>query len=250
MRLSIFALLLLSNLVCAAPANVDAFAPVFELAGIRLLCEQSAPLLRRGLSEQQQAQLGEAFAADALCLDLAKHLAGRFDQAQLQQIQAVLGSPIAKRFSAMERAVGADGGEALSRYRAQLAQRPPRQDRVVLVRRLDAAAHTTTLAGLLRYEVGKTQALLALMARGETLDEQAMSEQTAGQASALMASSAEAVESFMLYAYRQMPSAQLAEYTALYQQPAVARLLEGCTEVLPRLFAERRTALRKAAAKR
>ncbi|MDA7086980.1 hypothetical protein PH586_11350 [Pseudomonas sp. SA3-5] len=250
MRLSFIALLLISNLAHAAPASVDAFAPVFELAGIRLLCEQSAPLLRRGLSERQQAQLGEAFAADALCLDLAKQLADRFDQAQLRQIQRLLGSPIAKRFSAVERAVGADGGEALTRYRVQLAQRPPRQDRMVLVRRLDAAAHTTSLAGLLRYEVGKTQALLALMARGETLDEQAMSEQTAGQASALMTSSAAAVESFMLYAYRQMPSAQLAEYTMLYEQPVVVQLLEGCTELLPGLFAERRTALRKAAAKR
>lgn len=250
MRLSIFALLLLSNLVCAAPASVGAFAPVFELAGIRLLCEQSSPLLQRGLSEQQQAQLGDAFAADALCLDLAKQLAGRFDQAQLLQIQSALGSPLAKRFSTQERVVGADGGEALASYRLQLVQRPPRQERVALVRRLDAAAHTTTLAGLLRYEVGKTQALLALMARGETLDEQAMSEQTADQATALLASSAEAVESFMLYAYRRMPSAQLAEYTSLYEQPAVVRLLESCTQVLPGLFAARRADLRTAAAKR
>lgn len=249
MRLSMFALLLISNLAYATPAKVEAFAPVFELAGIRLLCEQSAPLLTRGLNEQQQAQLGEAFAADALCLDLARQLAGTFDQAVLQQIQGVLDSPVAQRFSEAERSVGEDGGAALASYRVQLAQRPPRKERLALVRRLDSAAHTTALASLLRYEVGKTQALLALMARDETLDEQALSDQTASQATALRASSVEAVESFMLYAYRQMPSAQLAEYAALYEQPMVKLLLESSVQVLPRLFAERRAVLRKAAAK-
>jgi hypothetical protein len=54
----------------------------------------------------------------------------------------------------------------------------------------------------------------------------------------------------MLYAYRRMPGAELAEYTALYEQPEVVRLLESCAQVLPRLFAARRADLRKAAAKR
>lgn len=247
MRLSLLVLLLISNLAYAEPGKVAAFAPVFELAGIRLLCEQSAPLLARGLSEQQQAQLGDAFAADALCQDLARQLAGTFDQAVLQQIQGVLDSPVARRLGAAERAVGQDGGAALASYRVQLAQRPPRAERLALVRRLDGAARTSELASLLRYEVGKTQTLLTLMARGDSLDEQGLSRQTASQAAALRASSTEAVESFMFYAYRQMPSAQLAEYAGLYEQPAVALLLERCVQVLPRLFAERRAMLRKAA---
>jgi hypothetical protein len=202
------------------------------------------------LSEQRQVQLGDAFAADALCQDLARQLADTFDQAALQQIQGLLDSPVARRFGAAERAVGEDGGAALASYRIQLAQRPPLAERLALVRRLDGAAHTSALASLLRYEVGKTQALLALMARSETLDEQALSRQTASQATALRASSVEAVESFMLYAYRQIPSAQLAEYAALYEQPMVRLLLESSAQVLPRLFAERRAALRKNAAKR
>jgi len=247
MRLSLLVLLLISNLALAAPGKVEAFAPVFELAGIRLLCEQSAPLLQRGLNKRQQAQLGDAFAADALCQDLARQLADTFDQARLQQIQGVLDSPLAQRFSAAERSVGEDGGVALASYRLQLAQRPPREERLALVRRLDSAAHTSELASLLRYEVGKTQALLALMARGDSLDEQALSRQTASQAVALRASSGEAVESFMLFAYRQMPSAQLAEYAALYEQPMVKLLLESSAQVLPQLFAERRAMLRKAA---
>ncbi|MCY1555181.1 hypothetical protein D9M68_918150 [compost metagenome] len=92
--------------------------------------------------------------------------------------------------------------------------------------------------------MGKTQALLALKARGETLDEQALSRQTATQAEALRTSSAKAVESFMLYAYRQMPSEQLAEYAALYEQAPVALLLESSVQVLPELFAARRAALK------
>lgn len=245
MRFILLALLLAASLAHAAPPKAEALVPLFELAGIRLLCEQSAPLLQRGLGPRRQAELGELFAADALCLDLARRLAGKFDQAQLEQARRLLGSPLAQRFSAAERAVGEDGGAALANYRAQLAERPPRAQRLALVRRLDAAAHTTTLAALLRYEVGKTQALLALKARGETLDEQALSSQTAAQAEALRVGSAEAVESFMLFAYRQMPSAQLAEYAALYEQPAVARLLESSVQALPQLFAERRAALRQ-----
>lgn len=245
MRLLLIALLLSSSLAHAAPPKVEAFAPVFELVGIRLLCEQSAPLVQRGLADKQQAQLAKVFAADGLCLDLAKRLAGKLDQVQLQQAHELLGSPLAQAFTAAERSVGEGGAEALAAYRQQLGERPPREDRLALVRRLDAAAHTTTLATLLRYEAGKTQALLALQARGDSIDEQALSSQTKAQEEALRVSSAEAVESFMLYAYRQMPSEQLAEYAALYEQPAVARLLDSSVQVLPELFAARRAQLQK-----
>jgi len=232
------------SLAHGAPPKADAFAPVFELAGIRLLCEQSAPLVQRGMAAAQQAALGQAFGADALCLDLARKLAGKLDQAQLDQARELLDSPLAQRFTEAERAVGEQGADELAAYRAQLAQRPPREERLALVRRLDAAAHTTALAALLRYEVGKTQALLALKARGETLDEQTLSRQTETQAAALRTSSAEAVESFMLYAYRRMPSDQLVAYAALYEQPPVAQLLESSVQALPEVFAERRAALR------
>lgn len=243
MRFILICLLSVVSLAHAAPPKAEAFAPLFELAGIRLLCEQSAPLLQRGLNEQQ-AELGRVFAADALCQDLAKRLVGTLDQAQLAHAQRLLDSPLARRFTAAERTVGEDGAEALTNYRAQLAARPPRPARLALVRRLDVAAHTTALAALLRYEVGKTQALLALKARGETLDEQALSKQTAAQAQALRASSAEGVESFMLYAYRQMPSEQLDEYAALYEQAAVQLLLDSSEQALPALFAERRALLK------
>ena len=85
MRLLMTLLCLAASLAHAAPPKAEAFAPLFELAGIRLICEQSAPLVQRGLGEQQQAQLARLFAADALCLDLAKRMATSFDQARLQQ---------------------------------------------------------------------------------------------------------------------------------------------------------------------
>jgi hypothetical protein len=229
----------------AAPPKAEAFAPIFELAGIRLLCEQTTPLVQRGLSDKQQAQLAKVFAADVLCLDLARRLAGKLDQAQLVEAQRLLESQVAQDFTAVERSVGEGGAKGLAAYRKQLLERPPREERLALVQRLDAAAHTTTLATLLRYEVGKTQALIAFRARGESIDEKALSSQTKSQEAALRASSAAAVESFMFYAYRQMPSEKLAEYTAVYEQPAVAQLLEGIVQVLPELFALRRGQLKK-----
>lgn len=245
MRVLIASLLFASGLVQAAPPKAEAFAPVFELAGIRLLCEQSAPLVQRGLEQAQQKRLEQAFAADALCLDLAKRLSAKLDQAQLQQARELLESPLAQRFTEAERSVGTDAGAELAAYREQLAARPPRQERLDLVRRLDSAAHTTALATLLRYEAGKTQALLALRARGENIDEAALSSQTQAQEEALRVSSAAAVESFMLYAYRRMPSEQLSDYAALYEQPAVALLLDSSVAILPELFAARREQLRK-----
>lgn len=244
MRLSLFSLFLVASLAHAAPPKPDAFAPVFELAGIRLLCDQSAPLAQRGMEEAQHAALARAFAADGLCLDLAKRLAGKIEQVQLDKARELLDSPLAKRFTEAERAVGETGAEGLAAYRAQLVERPPRKDRLELVRRLDAAAHTTVLATLLRYEIGKTQALLALRARGESLDEEALTRQTQAQADALRVSSAQAVESFMLYAYRQMPSDQLAAYAELYEQIPVALLLESSAEAFPAVFAERRASLK------
>tara|TARA_R110000868_G_scaffold232371_1_gene485857 strand:- start:4879 stop:5616 length:738 start_codon:yes stop_codon:yes gene_type:complete len=245
MRLLLIALLLSSSLAHAAPPKAEAFAPLFELAGIRLVCEQAAPLVQRGLPNTQHAQLGKVFAADGLCLDLANRLTGALTQAQLQQALRLLESPLAQGFTAAERSVGDAGADGLAAYRKQLSERPPRAERLALVQRLDAAAHTTALAGLLRYEVGKTQAFLALQARGESIDEKALGSQTKAQEDALRVSSAEAVASFMLYAYRQMPSEKLAEYAALYEQPAVAQLLDGSVQRLPELFAARRAQLQK-----
>ncbi|WPC05301.1 hypothetical protein SBP02_00710 [Pseudomonas benzenivorans] len=43
MPVLIAVLLLAVGMAQAAPAKAEAFAPLFELAGIRLLCEQSEP---------------------------------------------------------------------------------------------------------------------------------------------------------------------------------------------------------------
>ena len=111
MRSVLFLPLLLLTSVAHAAAPVPApaaFAKVFELAGIRLLCEQTEPLLQRGVPAAQQAQLSQVFTAEQLCGALAKQLAPGFTAAQLQTMESMLESPLAKQFTAAERAVGDD----------------------------------------------------------------------------------------------------------------------------------------------
>lgn len=248
MRSLVLPLLLAAAPVQAEPAAPEELLPLFELAGIHLLCDQSAPLLLRGQAPGLQAQLGELFSSESLCSDFATRVGSKLDKAQLEQAREHLESPLAQRFTTAERAVG-EQPEALAEYRQRLIEQPPRGLRLELVQRLDAAAHTTALASLLRYEVGKTQALLALKARGENLDEGELQAQTQTQADAIRESSAQAVASFMLYAYRQVPSEQLAEYAALYEHPSVNQLLAVSLEVVPKVFGERRERIRQAAAK-
>ncbi|MBM7063334.1 hypothetical protein JQX08_21660 [Pseudomonas sp. UL073] len=243
--LPLFAVLLTPLIAVAEPARPAALGQAFDLAGIRLLCEQSAPLIQRGLPPAQQAAVAEAFAADTLCDELAAQVAPKLDASEVPQIEALLSSPLAQRFTAAERSVGETAGaEGLAAYREQLKSKPPRAERLALVQRLDQAAHTSELATLLRYETGKTQALLVLRGRGGQLSEEQLGEQTAKQRDGLRSSSAQAVESFMFYAYRQMPSSDLQDYTTLYEQKPVHTLLEACVEALPRVFAARRAALK------
>ena len=242
MRLS--HLLLAALLALAGPARAadNTLERVLELSGVKLLCEQTAPLLQRGMQAEQQKALGQAFAAAPLCRDLAAKVAKQVKRKQLDAALKLLDSPLAQHFTAAERAVGEDGG--LPAYRQQLQERPPLGKRLELVQRLDKAAHTTELATLLRYEVGKTQALLALRARGGDLDEKSLAEQTAAQLPPLRESSAKGIEAFMLYAYRQTPSEQLAEYAALYEQAPLRAVLEASAQVLPEVFAARRAKLK------
>lgn len=237
-------LLIAALLILTGPASAaeDRMARVLELSGVTLLCEQTAPLLQRGMQAEQQKALGQAFAAAPLCADLVARVAKQVSSEQLDASLQLLDSPLARHFTAAERAVGEDGG--LATYRQQLQERPPLGKRLELVRRLDKAAHTTELATLLRYEVGKTQALLALRDRGGDLDEQSLAEQTAAQLPPLRESSARGIEAFMLYAYRQTPSEQLAEYAALYEQAPLRAVLEASAKALPEVFAARRATLK------
>lgn len=242
MRWLIASVLSFSLSVSAQPVD-SPLEQVLELAGVQLLCEQTLPLLQRGMNDEQQKVLAPLFQAGPLCADLAEQVAPKLETQQLQAALKLLDSPLARHFTAAERAVAADGG--LAAYRQQLQERAPLQARLDLVRRLDQAAHTTELATLLRYEVGKTQALLALRARGGDLDEQALAEQTAAQLAPLRSSSASGVEAFMLYAYRSTPSAQLGEYAALYEQPPLQAVLQASIQALPAVFAARRARLKQ-----
>ncbi|WP_339513732.1 hypothetical protein [Pseudomonas sp. RL_15y_Pfl2_60] len=235
--------LAMAPLAQAAPAKVEDLAAVFELSGVRLLCDQTLPLMQRGLDAKQKAQVDKLFTADKLCDDLANRLSAQIDSEQLEQARQLLSSPLAEHFTQAERAVAVDGAEQLADYRKKLSERAPRSSRLALVKRLDSAARTTQMATLLRYESGKTQALMTLKARGERLDEQGLSAKTAEHQRALHDSSQKAVESYMLFAYRRIPSDQLEQYAALYEQPAVKQLLDSTMQALPELFAERRAQL-------
>lgn len=244
MRCLALSLLLLSSLSFAQPVTPRALGKVFELAGVRLLCEQTDPLLRRGLPADTAKKLGSHFSSDALCDALALKVAAKLSPAQLAEAEELLKGALAARFNAAELAVGAAEEGALDEYRKQLAERPPRGTRLELVQRLDRSAHTTDLAHLLRYEIGKTQAWLVLRGRGEKLTEVQLSERTEAEGKALRASSQQGVESFMLFAYRQIPSDQLVAYAELYENPSVALLLNSTVAAIPQVFAERRAALR------
>ncbi|WP_027897090.1 hypothetical protein [Zestomonas thermotolerans] len=238
----LLALLLLPLFVCAEPARPGDLPRAFQLAGLRLLCEQSAPLIQHGLDQRQK--VAQAFAADALCDELARQVAGQLEVAEVREVERLLDSPLAQRFTAAERAVGEAGDtEGLAAYREKLKSAPPRADRLALVQRLDQAAQTSALAARLRQEVDKTRLLLALRARGQPASERRLEELSARQLEALRSSSRAAVESFMFFAYRRIPSAELSEYAALYEQAPVRKLLEASVEALPGVFAARREAL-------
>ena len=236
------ALLLTSLLQAAEPPTSQALQRAFDLAGLRLLCEQSGPLLMQGLQTEDE-QLQRLFNADLMCAQLAGRVASSVDAQQVQQAISLLESPLAKRFVDAELAVGTEGDAGLKAYREQLSSRPPLPARLELVRRLDAAAYSTELSALLRYEIGTTQAWMALKARGANPDEQALSELTAAQLDLLRQSSGRSIESFMLYAYRQIPSEELQAYAELYEQVPLKNLLAASAEALPHVFASRRATL-------
>jgi hypothetical protein len=239
----LMAALLLSTLVQAAePVNSQTYKRAFERAGLWTLCEQSGPLLMQGLNTEDE-QLRRLFNADLMCAQLAGRVASSVDAQQVQQAISLLESPLAKRFVDAELAVGAEGEAGFKAYREQLASRPPLPARLELVRRLDAAAYSTELSALLRYEIGKTQAWMALKARGAKPDERALSEMTAAQLDLLRESSGQSIEAFMLYAYRQIPSEELQAYAELYEQPPLQNLLAASAEALPHVFASRRATL-------
>ena len=74
----------------------------------------------------------------------------------------------------------------------------------------------------------------------QKIDEKSLTTQTAKQRESLQQSSQKGVEAFMLSAYRRMPSPELGEYVALYQQPAVKKLLDATLKALPEVFAAQR----------
>lgn len=243
MRVLLFASLLYSASLWAAAPLPSAVQPLLELSGVNLTCQQADALLKRGIDTKQQQRLAARFAPAEFCQALASEVAKGLTTEQLQAAQEALSSERAKRFTALERAVG-ENNQALIDYGQKLKQQPPRADRLELIRQLDQAAHTSELATLLRYEVGKTQAFLGVLARGQRIDERSLAEQTAAQRDKLASGSREAVEAFMLYAYRTQPGDEISAYRDLYLSAPVKAFYAQVLKALPALFAERRAQLK------
>src|SRR5690606_39925920 len=88
MRLFLLPLLLLAATTARAePASAKTLLPLFELAGIHLLCEQTVPMLQRGQGEAEQKRLAQLFAGETFCLDLARRVGKRFDDMQGEQVR-------------------------------------------------------------------------------------------------------------------------------------------------------------------
>ncbi|MCJ8168187.1 hypothetical protein [Atopomonas sediminilitoris] len=222
----------------------------FELAGVNLLCQQAAPLMVRGLpqnlSEQYQSVLQANFAADELCASLERDVALTLSDEDLAKVNVLLDNPIALIMTEQERLAtgpGPEGSLGLATYGAKVAKEPPRGPRVELVKRLDRAAQTSALTSRLRYEVGKTQALLNVLSQEAVLSEDELSRQTAEHGRKLDELSREQVTVFLLYAYRKIPSETLQAYVELYEQPPVKALMLTVRESLSHVFAERRARL-------
>ena len=236
--------LLLPSLAQAESVTAETTLPLLEHVGVKLLCEQSSPLLLRGQPDVLQSKLAVLFDSQTMCQELAEQVATALTVEQTQQAQELLQGEITQQFSAAERAVG-EQPEKLGAYRERLREQAPRGERVGLIKRLDDAAHTTELASMLRYELGKTQALIALLRQGQNLDEAELTARTQTQHDAIRQSSADAVSTFMLFAYRQIPSEQLEAYVNVYEAPSIKQLLKSGVDTIPLLFADRRDQLRK-----
>lgn len=244
MRLLALAPLLFVGVCLAQTPTPAAVQQLFPMTGVQVLCDQTEPLLRRGLPDELSAKLGQRFSRDGLCSDMAQRIANGLTEEQLGQIETLFQSPLVHQLQTAETAVGQADAEAFAQYRQQLEERPPRGARLELIKRLDAVAHTSDLAHLLRYEIGKTQAWLAVHGRGDSVTEVQLHEGTQKESQAIRDSTEQGVTAFMLYAYRQIPSDQLQAYIDVYEQPGVAALYDQVLAALPPLFAERRAQLR------
>lgn len=217
---------------------------VLQLSGVGLLCEQAQPLLEQGLPEAARESLGKAFSAQVFCQRLGDKLQMRLSSAQLRQAQRELQASWVQRFTVLEQQVGQES-EGLKSYRAQVAERPVRGERVELLKQLDKAAQTSELAYVMRYEIGKTQLQLALQQQSKLADEQQLIEHTQDLQAKLRQASEQGVQSFMLYAYRRVPSSELQPYVQLHQAGATGVVLKAVVDTLPGLFAEQRADLRR-----
>ena len=230
-------------------------------SGLAALTDQLAPNLKFGMEqaaadeanvpeETRQAMLtatDQIFGGERVRRQLATELAGKLTKAQVAELMIWYDSEVGRRISAAESAAGSpDALEAMGAMAGTLMQDPTR---VVLMQQIEAAAHVTDTS----MEVMQKVQLALLVGTSSTLDPEGrldledaaalITEQTEGYREQV----AQLSVLSLLYAYRDVPEADLQAYKAFLEQPAAMRfhvatnaalgdvLAKGIMELLERL---------------
>ena len=193
--------------------------------------------------------MAEAFQKGTLLQSMMSAFTERFDREKLQQVVEWLGSPLAKRMTALEEAH--PDPEAAREFMAALQQSPPPEGRLALVRRLDEAVGFT--------ESALAMALGVMATAGQTL--QASGRVSADEVQAEMAKVRQQFQAQyrdliranvlarLLFTYRAAPDDELEQYVAYWESPtgrwfsrlaidALTRAETQAFEVMMRRFTE------------
>ncbi|RRJ82518.1 hypothetical protein [Aestuariirhabdus litorea] len=226
-----------------------------QLSGMELFLQQAPVMLGRLLQAQQTRtdeekallkkasdRLQQQLQLDPLRTQLVNALMQGDRPDYLQQMNSALSSPLANAMNEKEKQAGsADGRQRLNEYREKVKLNPPRGVRVELVQRLDKASRTSDISVLLRTELMRSiqQAadLLTQRPAGSREEEGARDQQLHEQ---LEARTRQQVESFFLYAYRQVPTRQLEQYVQLYEAEPTQWFVEQCIAAIKAFFKTQR----------
>ncbi len=196
-----------------------------SLSGVDGLLHQVAPSLERA---QDDAVVGplRPFRLKTLRQALVQQLLRRYEKRRYRNLLARLKTPSMQRMRRLE--AGLDSPRARQRlrhYHQRVLTQTPREQRLILVQQLDRASYASRISTLL-YE--HLQRLLVRPAPTRwQRQQQALRLQTQ-------------VQSFFLYAYRQVDNRELQRFLAAWQDLLIQGFLQECSRGLDRLLRQQR----------
>ncbi|WP_426415601.1 hypothetical protein [Aestuariirhabdus sp. LZHN29] len=226
-----------------------------QKSGIELFLKQTPIMLdhllraQNARTEEEQVllrQASERLQQQITFEQLHQRLVNRLLQSghsdYLKQMNAALDSPLAKAMNEREKQAGsADGRQRLEEYREKVQLNPPRGTRVELVKRLDNASRTSQISVMLREQltlsIRHAAEVLTQRPDGENPGAKELDQQVHEQ---LVKASRQQVESFFLYSYRQVPTAQLEQYVLLYEADATRWFMDQCLDAMREFFTNQR----------